>query len=89
MTILIEKVISAKDREDLIITTKASRPRTTLESLRYSSVAYFMPIELFIGIFLINLQIRPKYSLGTNTWWIDLDTKSATIVERKKSICSK
>ncbi|PPR46700.1 MAG: hypothetical protein CFH18_00553, partial [Alphaproteobacteria bacterium MarineAlpha5_Bin8] len=30
-------------------------------------------------------KIRPKYSLGTNTWWIDLN-KSNTIIERKKSV---
>ena len=30
-------------------------------------------------------KIRPKYSLGTNTWWID-KMKADTIDERKKSI---
>ena len=30
-------------------------------------------------------KVRPKYSLGTNTWWINA-TKLNTIDERKKSI---
>ena len=30
-------------------------------------------------------KIRPKYSLGTNTWWVD-SLKASTIDERKKSI---
>ena len=82
--ILIEKVISAKDREDLIICTKALDrvllwnhyviPQWHISSYR----------TLYWDIF-DKPNIRPKYSLGTNTWWINLN-KAATIIERKKSI---
>ena len=81
---LIEKVISAKDREDLIITTKALDrvllwnhyviPQWHISSYR----------TLYWDIF-DKPKIRPKYSLGTNTWWID-PLKASTIDERKKSI---
>ena len=82
--ILIEKVISAKDREDLITTTKALDrallwnhyviPQWHISSYR----------TLYWDIF-DKPKIRPKYSLGTGTWWINTD-KASTIVERKKSI---
>ena len=81
---LIEKVISAKDREDLIINTKALDrvllwnhyviPQWHISSYR----------TLYWDIF-DKPKIRPKYSLGTNTWWID-SLKASTIDERKKSI---
>jgi len=29
--------------------------------------------------------VRPKYSLGSNTWWIDKE-KASSIDQRKKSI---
>ena len=82
--ILIEKVISAKDREDLIITTKALDrvllwnhyviPQWHISSYR----------TLYWDIF-DKPKVRPKYSLGTNTWWVDI-TKSDTLEERKKSL---
>ncbi len=82
--ILIEKVISAKDREDLITTTKALDrallwnhyviPQWHISSYR----------TLYWDIF-DKPKIRPKYSLGTGTWWINAG-KATTIVERKKSI---
>ena len=82
--ILIEKVISAKDREDLIICTKALDrvllwnhyviPQWHISSYR----------TLYWDIF-DKPKIRPKYSLGTNTWWIN-PNKAATIIERKKSV---
>jgi len=82
--ILIEKVISAKDREELIITTKALDrvllwnhyviPQWHISSYR----------TLYWDIF-DKPKIRPRYSLGTGTWWINVD-KASTIVERKKSI---
>ena len=81
---LIEKIISAKDREDLIVSTKALDrvllwnhyviPQWHISSYR----------TLYWDIF-DKPKVRPKYSLGTNTWWIDF-TKSDTIEERKKSI---
>ena len=82
--ILIEKVISAIDREDLIITTKALDrvllwnhyviPQWHISSYR----------TLYWDIF-DKPKIKPKYSLGTNTWWID-SLKASTIDKRKKSI---
>ena len=82
--LLIEKVISAKNRRELINYTRALDrvllwnhyviPQWHISSYR----------TLYWDIF-DKPQIRPKYSLGTNTWWID-QNKSSTIVERKKSI---
>ena len=81
---LIEKVISAEDRDDLIISTKALDrvllwnhyviPQWHISSYR----------TLYWDIF-DKPKVRPKYSLGTNTWWIDTH-KANTINERKKSI---
>ena len=81
---LIEKVITAKDREDLITSTKALDrallwnhyviPQWHISSYR----------TLYWDIF-DKPKIRPKYSLGTGTWWINTD-KAGTIIERKKSI---
>jgi len=82
--LLIEKIISAKDREDLITTTKALDrvllwnhyviPQWHISSYR----------TLYWDIF-DKPKVRPKYSLGTNAWWID-PAKASTIVGRKKSI---
>ena len=82
--LLIEEIISAKDREDLIISTKALDrvllwnhyviPQWHISSYR----------TLYWDIF-DKPDVRPKYSLGTNTWWIDVN-KTSTIDERKKSI---
>ena len=82
--LLIEEIISAKDREDLIISTKVLDrvllwnhyviPQWHISSYR----------TLYWDIF-DKPDVRPKYSLGTNTWWIDVN-KASTIDERKKSI---
>jgi len=82
--LLIEKVISSKDREDLIVSTKALDrvllwnhyviPQWHISSYR----------TLYWDIF-DKPKIKPKYSLGTNTWWINLD-KLNSLDERKKSI---
>ena len=81
---LIEKIIASKNREDLITSTRALDrvllwnhyviPQWHISSYR----------TLYWDIF-NKPKIRPKYSLGTNTWWID-ETKLNTIEERKKSI---
>ena len=67
---LIDKVISSKDREDLIFATRALDrvllwnhyviPQWHISSYR----------TLYWDIF-NKPKIRPKYSLGTNTWWVD------------------
>ena len=82
--ILIEKVISAKDRKDLIITTQALdrvllRNHYVIPQWHISSYR-----TLYWDIF-DKPKIRPKYSLGTNTWWVDI-TKLDTLEERKKSL---
>ena len=81
---IIEKIISSKDREELIISTKALDrvllwnhyviPQWHISSYR----------TLYWDIF-DKPQIRPKYSLGTNTWWVDLN-KANSIEDRKKGI---
>ena len=81
---LIEKLISSKDREDLIINTKALDrvllwnhyviPQWHISSYR----------TLYWDIF-DKPKVRPKYSLGTNTWWIDIN-KLNTLDERKKTL---
>ena len=81
---LIQKVISAKDREDLIISTQALDrvllwnhyviPQWHISSYR----------TLYWDIF-DKPKIRPKYSLGTNTWWINKN-KFNSLEQRKKSI---
>jgi microcin C transport system substrate-binding protein len=82
--LLIEKIISSKTRSDLINSTKAL-DRVLLWG------HYIIP-QWHISAFR-NLHwdifdypaIRPKYSLGLNTWWID-SKKSNSIDQRKKSI---
>ena len=82
--LLIEKIISSKTRSDLINSTKAL-DRVLLWG------HYIIP-QWHISAFR-NLHwdifdypaIRPKYSLGSNTWWID-SKKSNSIDQRKKSI---
>ena len=81
---LIQKVISAKDREDLIISTQAL-DRVLLWN------HYVIPLwhissyrSLYWDIF-DKPKIRPKYSLGTNTWWINKN-KFNSLEQRKKSI---
>ena len=82
--ILIEKVISAKDRKDLIITTQALdrvllRNHYVIPQWHISSYR-----TLYWDIF-DKPKVRPKYSLGTNTWWVNI-TKLDTLEERKKSL---
>ena len=82
--ILIEKIIASKDRKDLINTTRALDrvllwnyyviPQWHISSYR----------TLFWDIF-DRPSIRPKYSLGTSTWWVD-EKKEKNINQRKKSI---
>ena len=79
-----EKIISSKDREELIINTKALDrvllwnhyviPQWHISSYR----------TLYWDIF-DKPEIRPKYSLGTNTWWIDPE-KEKNIRQTKKSL---
>ena len=82
--LLIEKVISDKNREELIQSTRALDrvllwghyviPQWHISSYR----------TLYWDIF-DKPEIRPKYSLGTNTWWIDPE-KEKNIRQTKKSL---
>ena len=82
--LLIEKVISAKNREELIQSTRALDrvllwghyviPQWHISSYR----------TLYWDIF-DKPEIRPKYSLGTNTWWIDPE-KEKNIRQTKNSL---
>ena len=82
--ILIEKIISAKDRDDLIYATRAL-DRVLLWG------HYIIPqwhISAYRNLHWDIFEyptVRPKYSLGSNTWWIDKE-KANSIDQRKKSI---
>ena len=81
---LIEKVISSKDREDLIISTKAL-DRALLWNHYVIPQWHISAYRVLYWDFFDKPKIRPKYSLGTNTWWIN-NNKADKINERKKSI---
>ena len=81
---LIEKVISAKDREDLIMTTRAL-DRVLLWNHYVIPQWHISAYRTLYWDIFDKPSVRPKYSLGTNTWWIDAD-KASTIDQRKKSL---
>ena len=79
--ILIEKLINAKDREDLITITKAL-DRVLLWGHYVIPQWHISAYRTLYWDVFDKPKIRPKYSLGTGTWWVNTD-KAATIVERK------
>ena len=81
---LIEKVISAKDREDLIMTTRAL-DRVLLWNHYVIPQWHISAYRTLYWDIFDKPSVRPKYSLGTNTWWVDTD-KASTINQRKKSL---
>jgi len=81
---LIEKVISAKDREDLIVTTRAL-DRVLLWNHYVIPQWHISAYRTLYWDIFDKPKARPKYSLGTNTWWIDSE-KASTLNQRKKSI---
>ena len=81
---LIEKVISAKDREDLIVTTRAL-DRVLLWNHYVIPQWHISAYRTLYWDIFDKPSVRPKYSLGTNTWWVDVD-KASTIDQRKKSL---
>ena len=81
---LIEKVISAKDREDLIMTTRAL-DRVLLWNHYVIPQWHISAYRTLYWDIFDKPSVRPKYSLGTNTWWVDVD-KASTIDQRKKSL---
>ena len=81
---LIEKVISAKDREDLIMTTRAL-DRVLLWNHYVIPQWHISAYRTLYWDIFDKPLVRPKYSLGTHTWWVDAD-KASTIDQRKKSL---
>ena len=81
---LIEKVISAKDREDLIVTTRAL-DRVLLWNHYVIPQWHISAYRTLYWDIFDKPSVRPKYSLGTNTWWVDVD-KASKIDQRKKSL---
>ena len=82
--LLIEKVISAKNREDLIHATRAL-DRVLLWGHYVIPQWHISAYRTLYWDIFDKPSVRPKYSLGTNTWWID-PKKASTIDQRKKSL---
>jgi microcin C transport system substrate-binding protein len=81
---LIDKIISSISREDLINATRAL-DRVLLWGHYVIPQWHISAYRTLYWDIFDKPKIRPKYSLGTNTWWIDVD-KANTIDQRKKSI---
>ena len=82
--LLIEKVISSKSREDLINSTKAL-DRVLLWGHYVIPQWHISAYRTLYWDIFDKPQIKPKYSSGINTWWIDSD-KADTIEQRKRNI---
>ena len=82
--LLIEKIISAKSRDDLITTTKVL-DRVLLWGHYVIPQWHISAYRTLYWDKFDKPKIKPKYSLGTNTWWINLE-KEGSLSERKKSI---
>jgi len=81
---LIEEVILAKNREDLIVATKAL-DRVLLWNYYVIPQWHISAYRVLYWDIFDKPKIRPKYSLGTDTWWVNVN-KANTIYERKKSL---
>ncbi|PPR47641.1 MAG: Oligopeptide-binding protein AppA [Alphaproteobacteria bacterium MarineAlpha5_Bin9] len=81
---LIEKLINAKDRKELITLTK-SLDRVLLWNHYIIPQWHISSYRTLHWDIFDKPEVRPKYSLGTNTWWID-ENKQGNLKERKKSI---
>ena len=82
--ILIDNVISSKSREDLIHSVRAL-DRVLLWGHYVIPQWHISAYRTLYWDIFVRPQIIPKYSLGTNTWWID-KKKVDSIKKRKKSI---
>ena len=82
--LLIDKIISAKDREDLIVATRAL-DRVLLWNHYVIPQWHISAYRTLYWDIFGKPSVRPKYSIGTSTWWIDTD-KASTIDYRKKSL---
>ena len=82
--LLIEKIISAKNRNDLISATKALD--RVLLSGHYVIPQWHISSYRTVYWDIFNKpKIKPKYSLGTDTWWIN-PSQMEKIKERKYSL---
>ena len=80
---LIENLISAKDRKNLILASKAL-DRVLLWNYYVIPQWHISSYRTLYWDIFDKPNILPKYSLGIDTWWID-NSKAKTIEERKKS----
>ena len=67
---LIEKIINAKDREELITATKAL-DRVLLWNYYVIPQWHISAYRTLYWDFFDQPSVRPKYSLGFDTWWIN------------------
>ena len=81
---LIDKVISSKSRDDLIHSIKAL-DRILLWGNYVIPQWHISAYRTLYWDIFDKPKIKPKYSLGTNTWWIN-SNKANTIDQRKKTI---
>ena len=81
---LINKIITSSTREELIHATRAL-DRVLLWGHYVIPQWHISAYRTLYWDIFDKPKIRPKYSLGTNTWWID-ENKASTIDLRKKSI---
>ena len=79
--LLIEKVISAKNREELINATKAL-DRVLLWGYYVIPQWHISSYRTLYWDKFDKPSIRPKYSLGTNTWWIDPKKEKVLVKEK-------
>ena len=82
--LLIEKIISSKNREDLIFSTKAL-DRVLLWGYYVIPQWHISAYRTLYWDIFDKPKKRPKYALGENTWWIN-ENKASTIIDRKNSI---
>jgi microcin C transport system substrate-binding protein len=82
--LLIEKIISAKNRNDLISATKAL-DRVLLWGHYVIPQWHISSYRTVYWDIFNKPKIKPKYSLGTDTWWID-PSQMDKIKERKYSL---
>jgi microcin C transport system substrate-binding protein len=81
---LIDLVISARDRQSLINTTRAL-DRVLLWGHYVIPQWHKASYRVLYWDKFVTPKIRPKYSLGFNSWWIDPELES-TLEQRKRAL---
>ena len=82
--LLIENIISSQNRDDLIYSTRAL-DRVLLWNHYVIPQWHISAYRTLYWDIFDKPKIKPKYSLGTNTWWIN-SKKINSIDQRKKSL---